>query len=253
MNAAARITKSRIIAFTILSIIPVAAVVLGVILLTHDFLINRSFVLGFIIIPVCEILLLALVSFSGKRRLVKVISAGLILVLFTLAFLAVNAMGKFEQLSRYENEDVKSHYVENDNIPMPSLSDIAQPIEMHLYDYFSQFTIFFSCDVDILICKYDEDAYESQKALLDESYVFQSNSMNARGYACEPTAEINGYLFRALSIDEYELNYPKNIVLIATNDDENEIVYMNFCDDDLDYIEVLDEFINDECGWKHIR
>ena len=77
--------------------------------------------------------------------------------------------------------------------------------------------------------------------------------MNARGYACEPTAEINGYLFRALSIDEYELNYPKNMVLIATNADENEIVYMNFCDDDLDYIEVLDEFINDECGWKHIR
>lgn len=41
--------------------------------------------------------------------------------------------------------------------------------------------------------------------------------------------------------------------LIATNDATREIVYLFFFDDDLDYIEDLDEFIRNDCGWKHIR
>jgi len=91
----------------------------------------------------------------------------------------------------------------------------------------------------------------SQKALLDTTYTFQNDPMSVDEYTCEPTAKINGYLFRALSIEEYELYYPKRVILIATNDEENEIVYMVFYDDDLDYIESLPDFINNECGWKH--
>lgn len=106
----------------------------------------------------------------------------------------------------------------------------------------------FTCDVNALICAYDEDTYSQQKALLEEKYVFQTDAVKG-----EATAEVDGYYFRMLSKNEYEMNYPKEVVLIATNDETNEIVYMSFYDDDLDYIDSLDEFILEDCGWQYIR
>jgi hypothetical protein len=50
-----------------------------------------------------------------------------------------------------------------------------------------------------------------------------------------------------------EFNYPKRLMFVATNDETNEIVYLSFYDDDLDYIVSLGDFLIDDCGWKHIR
>ena len=69
----------------------------------------------------------------------------------------------------------------------------------------------------------------------------------------ERTTDIDGYSFRMLSTDEYDMNYPKDVALIATNDETKEIVYLSFHDQDIDYIDSMDKFILDDCGWKHIR
>ena len=75
--------------------------------------------------------------------------------------------------------------------------------------------------------------------------------MSAHGFDCDPTVELDGYFFRTLSIEEF--NYPKRLMFVATNDETNEIVYLSFYDDDLDYIVSLGDFLSDDCGWKHIR
>ena len=79
--------------------------------------------------------------------------------------------------------------------------------------------------------------------------------MTSCGYTCNPFAKINDYSFRVLDINEeysLEIDYPKRLVFIATNDQDNSISYTAFYDDDLDYIESLEEFLLNDCGWKYI-
>ncbi|MBQ9085400.1 MAG: hypothetical protein IJY24_07090, partial [Clostridia bacterium] len=83
----------------------------------------------------------------------------------------------------------------------------------------------------------------------------QKVEMTSCGYTCNPFAKINDYSFRVLDINEeygLEIDYPKRLVIIVTNDQDNSISYTAFYDDDLDYIESLEEFLLNDCGWKHI-
>ena len=107
-----------------------------------------------------------------------------------------------------------------------------------------------------MICHYGEDAYQQEKARVETAYTFQTQPMEACGYTCDATAELDEYAFRVVAYEEgssWDEYFPKSMFLIATNDTTREIVYLSFCDDDMDYIEDLDEFIRNDCGWKHIR
>lgn len=249
MNNKKRFTKSQILSFVLLCIIPALAVLLGLVLLIRaNALINITFLLAFVILPALTISLFAIVSFLDKKRFVKIILSILILALFVGSFVGVEMLGKYEELRKYENDEIKTHYTQSNEL-MPALSEITQPQKLEYYDYYSSVLMgLFICDVDALICEYDEDTYSQQKALLEEKYVYQKDAIKGK-----PTTEIDGYYFRMLSTYEYEMNYPKEVVLFATNDETNEIVYMSFYDDDLDSIDSLDEFILDDCGWKRIR
>lgn len=249
MNNKKQITKKQILAFVLLSIIPILAVLLGLVLLIKaNTIINITFLLAFVFLPALAISLFALVTFLVKKLFVKIILSILILALFVGSFLGVDMLGKYEELRKYENDEIKTHYAQHNRL-MPELSEITQPKKLEYYDYYSSALMgLFTCDVDALICKYDEDTYSRQKALLEEKYVFQTDAVKG-----EPTTEIDGYYFRMLSKNEYEMNYPKEVVLFATNDETNEIVYMSFYDYDLDSIDSLDEFILEDCGWQYIR
>lgn len=182
----------------------------------------------------------------------------LILVVFMISFFVGSVSGSYEMLSCYENDDVQEHYaeVEAQFELMPSLTEIGHPDGVEYYDYFSSAFGIFTCDSDVLICRYDDANYAEQKSLLDDRYVFQTEWMTAYEYDCEPAVEIDGYQFRTLSVEEvYEkgIYYPKRLIFIATNDTKNELVYIAFYNDDLDYIESLGDFINVDCGWRHIR
>ncbi len=246
-----RITKSQIVAFALLSLLPIAVIVFGIKLLITGTLVNFSFLVAFFILPILAITLFALVLFLVRKRSVKIGLCILVSILYVCSFSFINTFGLYEELNRYENEDITTNY--SDNELMPDLSEIAKPEKLEYYEYFSSQMGFFTCDADVLICKYNDSTYKSQKAMLDEKYVFQNGAMCAYEYECTSVVEIDGYVFRALSIAEYDLYYPKELILIATNDTEKEIVYMSFYDDDLDYIDSLEEFIMSDCGWKHIR
>lgn len=254
MDTKKRITKKHISAFVALCIIPLLLIILGIGLLISDTLPNSAFVCKYIILPICTVLLFAVVIFSGRIHSAKITLSVLISIAFAIAYLALSFFGKFIILSHYENEELSTGFVDivNVNKTMPSFSEIANPEKMKYYDYFSSQFGIFTCDVNALVCQYDKDTFLSQKKFLDEKYNFEQQTItDIYGYTCETTATINDYFFRILSAKDS--NYPKNVFLIATNDITNEVVYMSFSDDDLDYIVSLTEFINEDCGWKYIK
>ena len=253
MKMSFRFTVPRLIAMVLASLLPLAAIFLCVKLLTSDIVMSVTFVLTFILLPVVTLALLGLNIF-GKRRVVgKTILSILLLIAFVCLFLFLNAFGKFEMLSHYENDQIPSHYreLQKDFPQMPTLSEVGQPIHVDYYDYFSQQMGIFTCDADYLMCRFDDEQYNIQKAQLDQKYAFQVDIMSESGYECEPVVELDGYTFRTLSLEDF--NYPKRLMFVATNDDTKQIVYLSFYDDDLDYIVSLEEFLMDDCGWKHIR
>ena len=114
--------------------------------------------------------------------------------------------------------------------------------------YFS-LQLIFTSDADYLICEYSGSEYQKQVETINETYSFQREKLSASGRSIEPVAEIDGYTFRLLE----DIAYPKRLFFIATNDETHEIIYLYFCDDDLDYITSLTDFILDDCGFKHIQ
>ena len=91
---------------------------------------------------------------------------------------------------------------------------------------------------------------------MEQTYVFQKEVISRYEKQCEPTAQIAGYTFRMVSVDgeyEEELRYPNRMILIATNDETRELVYIAFYDSDLDVIHSLSGFITEYCGWEYIR
>ena len=127
MKMSFRFTVPRLIAMVLASLLPLAAIFLCVKLLTSDIVMSVTFVLTFILLPVVTLALLGLNIF-GKRRVVgKTILSILLLIAFVCLFLFLNAFGKFEMLSHYENDQIPSHYRElQKNFPeMPTLSEVG--------------------------------------------------------------------------------------------------------------------------------
>ena len=97
---------------------------------------------------------------------------------------------------------------------------------------------------------------EVGKAELDEAYVFETQALESCGEVCEPTDELDGFFLRMLDTGKYRgshLEYPKRLVLIGTNDETREIMYIAYYDFDLDYITSLSDFVYRKCGWEYIR
>ena len=54
-----------------------------------------------------------------------------------------------------------------------------------------------------------------------------------------------------LSLREYNLYYPKQIVFVGFSDKNNEIVFVFYDDIDIDYINrSFSDFLIEECGWE---
>ena len=259
MKTKKRITALRILAYIGACVIPLLAIFSSILLVCFaDIVMNSTFIITFLILPIITILGFALLLFSHKAIGIKIaLTAAMLIAFVTLLFILI-VFGKYEILSCYKNEEIPDVYVEIEKEfdPMPSLDEIGQPIKTEYYDYFSTMGYYFSCDTDTLICQYSDADYEKQKKLLDEAYVFQTQTITSRRDKCDSTVEIDGYVFRMLSTtDVYgkEIDYPKRLIFIATNDHTNEIVYMAFYESELDYIDSLTDVINKDCGWKHIR
>ena len=237
-------TKDRLTGFICCALLPLAAMFFGILLLVKDVLLNVGIAVVYFLIPLLAVGVLALCIFSNSKSWKKYILCGVILVVFLITFFFASLIVGWTQLERYEGDKAVQQYSSSvsENKLMPKLSELGNPEKIEYYNLFSAFFIF-SYETDGLICTYTQEEYAIQKARLDTTYNFQA----------EKAVEIDGYQFRMLSVDEYYLDYPHEVVLIGCSDDTNEIVYLEFYDIDLDYITSLEEFIADECGWKYVR
>ena len=238
-------TKRRLIGFLCCALLPVAAMVLGILLLFKDVMLNVGIAVVYFFIPLLTAGLLVWCIFSNGKTWKKYILCSVILVLFLIALFYSCLIVGWTQLKRYEGNEAVQQYStsESESELMPELSELGNPEKIEYYNLFSAFLIF-TYETDGLICTYTQEEYAIQKARLDTTYNFQTEKI---------AVEIDGYQFRMLSIDEYDLYYPMNIVLVGYSDDANEIVYIEFYDIDLDYITSLQDFIMNICGWKYIR
>lgn len=255
-----RISKPRVIAFLISILVPVVILALGVFLYIRGTVLNIPYILTFILLPIIPIILLALLIFSEWHAIFKILLSLILIAVVVFGFLFGNTIGGFELLHHYESDNLADNYAEAtyNMACMPEISELGDPLDMDYYSFFTQFLVFFTCESDTLICKYSEEEYAEQKALLEEKYEFEEETRRYyfeyydEEYIAEPFAEIDGYNFRMLKDDGTHHGFPKHIMYIATNDVRHEIVYVNFIDADLDYIGSTFNHINYDCGWRRI-
>ena len=247
-----RLNRFNVLVFCISCLIPILVIVFGIIKLCSGIVFNFTIALSCVIIPVVSILLFALIDFSKIRNWLKIVFDVLVNIIFVFLVIVITLIGSTEKIVCYENQLVSKNYTDLSDI-MPKLSEIGKPEKIQYYDYEGVGFIFFDRNSDTLICQYNDEDYINQKKYIEETYVFQTEPMTAFEHSCPAELEIDGYYFKVLSIEEYDMFYPKELTFIATNDETNEIVYMSYFDDDLDYLDSLEGFINTDLGWKHIR
>jgi hypothetical protein len=257
MKIKERMTKPRIAAYVISCVIPLLAIGFGIFLLLNDTILNLNFLIVMIILPIVTSVLLFCTIFSKMRISAKIVVVILLLLIFVVLFIFGFAFGHFESLRRYEGTKAKQRFGEIVHWEtLPNLDEIGQPYSIEYIDYYSSRFLIFTNEVDALICQYTSAEYEMQKSLLEGKYVFQTEPMTASGYSCDPTVSIDGYLFRTLTIDDVYgnvIHYPKSMAFVAVNDETQEIIYLSAYDDDLDFIQSLEEFLKVDCGWNRIR
>lgn len=242
-------TKSRLIGFCCCVLLPMVAIALGILMLVNDVMLNIGVTIVYFLTPLIAAGLLACCIFSNCKTWKKSVLSSVILLLFLITFFFSSLLVGWTQVKRYEGNAAAQRYSLLESELLPDLTELGKPTHMEYYRLFSYYFIF-SCEADGLICSYNQEDYAIQKAKLDTTYIFQAEKTEDN---FDPMVEIDGYQFRMLSSKEYDLYYPKKMILVGCSDDTNEIVYLEFYDIDLDYITSLKDFIMDECGWKYIR
>ena len=247
-------TKGRLIGLICSSIIPIAAIGLGILMLIKDVMLDLGIAITYLIFPLIVIALLGLCIFYNFKTWKKVVLSVVILVLFAMVFQFFCLIAGWTQVKSYEGDEAVQKYSSLKSEMLPKLSEVGETTNTEYHNVFS-FIYIFSYETNYLICQYEQEEYENQKNRLDSTYIFQTETITDYDSNCEPMVKIGDYQFKMLSVENYDLYYPKHVVLIGYSDNAREIVYLEFYDIDLDYIPSLKDFIIDEfgCGWKYIR
>lgn len=243
-----KLTRKDGILLTAALLLPALAVAWGIVLLFADTLFNKAFFITFLLIPPATVAIILFIVFSKKAFSRKVFDAVVFSFVFVISFFASHMLGTFEMLTYKADAEIGKSYEEvcEEFDMMPKAEELGNYDGLEHYDYFSSALGIFTCDADTLIARYTSADYEKQKALLDGKFNFNQDTEN---FSCI----LNGYSFRTLLTDaENDIAYPKKAIFIATNDEEKSISYTAFFNDDIDRIESLEDFLLDDCGWKHI-
>ena len=146
------------------------------------------------------------------------------------------------------------------NSVLPTTDEIGDdPVVSTLCHYERE--AFFFWESHILIARYSDDAYEQEKAALDQKYSFRT-AADKKNFelrtaddfwrsGLSPEFRLDGYRFYLLRESEY--GFPHEIYLIGMNDVKKAIAYVGFYDSDLDSIESWSDFLIEECGWRTIE
>lgn len=246
--------KGRIPAYIAACLLPAAVVFYGTVLLWGDYLLTGTFALAYFILPALAIAGCILVIRCKLRPAFRTVLCVILVVVAMVLSLGLAVFGEFSMLTQMKGDDALETYsVVAAEIPeFPEVSELGAPERTEYYHFSSIFAVFFDCDCDILICSYDDDEYTRHKEMLDTQYKFRQEPAAAHGHQVEPTAMVDGYEFRMVE-SKKAFSFPKRMVYVATNDEVGEIAYLYYVDEDLDWIDYMEEHIQNDFGWKYIR
>ena len=225
---------------------------IGLRALIHGKLLNITWLLAYVCLPAASALLVLRMIRSGMKTWIKALAYPLILLLGAFLVILISILGRFEWLHRYEGELLQTSYArlaeEAELMPIPDELNSASDMEYFAY---SSGQFIFSWQSHALFCRYDPSVYAEEKALLNQKYRFEEEPVGS----LSPSAELDGYLLRLLDLTEYdsELRYPGILMLIGTNDQRCEIVYLFYNDPELDSIDSLTGLLTKFGGWNHMR
>ena len=174
----------------------------------------------------------------------------LVLVVAIGGAVYLSLWGYFEVMLADRGAEAVSAYQADETVreEMPEVDELGAYTDIAFYDYYSQMAVFFTCDADTLIVTYDQADYQAEKDALAQRDTIET--ADAYWLRCERTCTLEGFDFAMLHLESQY--YPKEMLLVGTNDETGQIAYVCFYDDDLDYIDSLTEFLLIDCGWEHI-
>ena len=135
---------------------------------------------------------------------------------------------------------------------LPAIDELGN-YEDYKFKYFNDYMFIFSAESYVLRVRYNEAEYKAQKELVLKKYIFETEKLihmpDIEDYK-EPSFTIDTFEMNTLSIKQYKLDYPKNLVFVGTSDETCEISYVCFIDWDIDFIDMsFEEFLRDMCRW----
>jgi len=136
------------------------------------------------------------------------------------------------------------------NIPcpydLPKISELGNFVD-YRFRYQAYRVSLFQADSHILIAEYEPEEYAEAKAGLD--YAWRTEGIKGETEDFPPVFSLNGFEFRAVEGGYY----PKEMFFVGTCDETEEIAYIYFYDQDLDFISPdMAEFLIKESGWREV-
>lgn len=187
-----------------------------------------------------------------KKVLIAVLSIFLIFV--ALAGLLVWSVLS-DHIKTSSDINLYTQLVENeDNHPyaeyMPSLDELGEYESLDFYYYHKTMFVFHS-DAYTLKVTYDEGEFETEKEKVLNNYSYRRKIplREEKELKKDPEFHIDTFEFKLLSTPESDA-YPKELTFIGISEETNEIAYVYYYDQDLDYIDTtFEEFLKNECGY----
>ena len=137
---------------------------------------------------------------------------------------------------------------------LPRLSEL-EPCEDFRFNYTAIRHGIFQSHAYILIVTYNEADYGQRKTELENEYVYLTDTFWGGGEAenHSPEFDLDGFGFRAVQKGEEDRSDVKYMFFVGASDERQEIAYIYYHDQDLDYIDYsLGEFLKDETGWNKV-
>ena len=184
------------------------------------------------------------------ERVLAIISTVTIISLIVILLLAFLLFG----YKSFVSYDIKEwDELETKETYLPSVNEMGEYSDLN-YKCQTISAVFFVSKAYTLKATYNGgEEFEKQKDIINTEMVFQDKIIeitNKETIEKEASFEIDDFKFRMLSEEEYELDYPKEIVFVGISEEKKEIAFVVFSDPDLDYIDTFPEFLIKTCGWK---
>ena len=249
-------TPGRKTALAAASLMPLLTIGLGTFLICNGTLLTPAICITYFLIPTVVITLFWLLIGSGWKTWIKTLLCLIILVVYVPVMFFAMLFIPYTSSDRYTGPEAMEQYTAvSEKIPvLPDPDTLGNP-QNQVYQYHELTQFIFLIKSCSLLCRYSPEEYAAQVNSLETDWIFQSEPIynDPDAPAIPPEFTLDGFHFRFLSLEEdaYDLWFPKYVMLIGTNDETQEIVWLYWDDIDLDYISKdIADFLIQECGWK---